>query len=378
MSEHRGYTQTISTAEFEGTPRLALEQPTGDVRVEGWDRPEIEVSITDERELFEVAIAGSQVTVRSIPPRHRDPDFNFERPNIDLSGLSSSLGDLGANLERVAAKVERSVDKGLRKAGRSLKGMNFDFGRWSGGRDYTIRVPHNCDITLRTSSGDLDIHNVNGTLFIGSSSGDVQLHEVKGNILASSASGDITINGVEGKLGVRTVSGDIDVDRARLQDVSVSTTSGDVEVELHTTPEREFEVKSVSGDVNVTLPGDSRLTLEVSTLSGDISSRFQHEMERRGPGRGRSTTLRINGGGLDARISTVSGDITIHPRRGERVASEVGEPTRDLSRSHGDDVREPEGYAQRKHQELEILQALERGELSAQEAMQRLTSIERD
>ena len=373
MTQQTGYTRTISTAGFDGVPRLVLEQPTGDVRVEGWDRPEIEVSITDERELFEVDESGSQVTIRGVPPRAKSGEFNFERPNIDLSGL----GDLGIGIERIAAKVERSVDKSLRKAGRSLKGINFDFGRWSGGRDYTIRVPHDCDISLRTSTGDLEIYGTNGTQFVQSSSGDINMHEITGNVLASSASGDITLSNIKGKVGVRTASGDINVHGASLDDLSVHTASGDVDLVLRSTPDRDFEVKGISGDVNITLPADSRLTIEVSSLSGDISSRFQHEMERRGPGRGRSTTLRINGGGPTARISTVSGDVDIHPPRGERVPRDVGEPTRDLSRSSGD-RQEPEGYADRKQQELEILQALERGDISAQDAMQRLTSIERD
>jgi DUF4097 and DUF4098 domain-containing protein YvlB len=374
MTEHKGYTRTVSTAEFAGTPRLVLEQPTGDVRVEGWDRPEIEVSITDERELFEIDESGSQVTVRGVPPRPRPHEFNFERPDIDLSGF----GDLGIGLERIAAKVERSVDKSLRKVGRGLKGINFDFGRWSGGRDYTIRVPHDCDVSLRTSTGDLEIHGVNGTHFIQSSSGDVNMHNIKGNVLTSSASGDINVHHIEGKLGIRTASGDINVDKGTLNDLSAHTASGDINLDLLSAPDRDFEIKGISGDVDLTLPANSRLTIEVSTLSGDIDSRFQHEMERRGPGRGRSTTLRINGGGPTARISTVSGDINIHPRKGERVVSDVGEPTRDLSRRSEDDIREPEGYAARKQHELEILQALERGELSAQDAMQRLTSLERE
>jgi hypothetical protein len=371
MGEHKGYTQTVSTAEFEGTPRLVLEQPTGDVHIEGWDRPEIEVSITDERELFEIGQSGSQVTVRGVPPRVKSDEFRFERPNIDLSGL----GDLGIGLERVAAKVERRVEKGLRKAGHGLRGINFDFGRWAGGRDYTIHVPHTCDITLRTSSGDIEIHDVNGTQLIQSSSGDINMDRVTGNVLASSASGDVNMDKIEGKLGLRTASGDINLEAARLSDLSIHTASGDINLGLLSTPDRDFEIKGISGDVDITLPGDTRLTMEVSTLSGDIESRFQHEMERRGPGRGRATTLRVNGGGPTARISTISGDISIQPRKGERP---VGEPTRDLARSSEEDVREPEGYAQRKEQELEILQALERGELSAQDAMQRLTSIERD
>jgi hypothetical protein len=43
--DERGYSQTVSTAGLNETPRLVLEQPTGDVLVEGWDKPEIMVSV---------------------------------------------------------------------------------------------------------------------------------------------------------------------------------------------------------------------------------------------------------------------------------------------------------------------------------------------
>ena len=284
---------------------------------------------------------------------------------------------LGENIERVAAKVERKVERQFAKAGRNMRGFNIDFGRWSGGRDYTIRVPHTCDINLRSSSGDISIHHVNGTHFIQSSSGDINMHHIKGNSLIGTASGDVSMHGIEGKLGVRTASGDINITEASLKDISVSTASGDVTVNMLTAPESDFEIKGVSGDIDLILPGDSRLTIEVSTLSGDINSRFQHEMQSRGPGRGRTSTLNINGGGPTARLATVSGDISIHRGKSVNPEREMGEPTRDLGRSsEGDDVMEPEGYVDRKEKELEILQALERGELSAQDAMKRLSDLD--
>ena len=40
------------------------------------------------------------------------------------------------------------------------------------------------------------------------------------------------------------------------------------------------------------------------------------------------------------------------------------------------DIMEPEGYAARQQAQLEILQSLERGELSPQDAMQRLNELD--
>jgi hypothetical protein len=372
-----GFTRTISTAEIDGTPRLILEQPTGDVRIEGWDRPEIEISISDDRELFDVSIEGSQVRVRNVAPKPA-PD-NRATWEAYKSELESSLGDIGANISRVASRVERQVERAMRKVERGMRGVNIDVGRWSGGRDYTIKVPHTCDLSLRTSSGDLRIERVSGTHFLQSSSGDLTLDRVEGAVLATSASGDLNFVDVKGKLGVRSTSGDINIDLGQLSEVSVTTVSGDLTLDLRTQPEREFEIKTVSGDARLRLPHDSHLTIEVNTLSGDIISHFRGEtqIERRRPGK--YGKLELNGGGLMGRIHTVSGDVILDPVGGydrdhDRDESE-GQGTVNLSR----EGRQPENRdveaERRREAERTILHALERGELNVEEAMRRLAEL---
>jgi hypothetical protein len=368
------FTRTISTAEMSGTPRLVLEQPTGDVNVDGWDRPEIEIEISDERELFDVSVEGSQVTIRNISaPKGSEPREVWEAYRGELH----NLGELGANIDRVAARVERQVERAMRRFEHKTGGFHIDFGRWSGGRDYTIRVPHNCDLSLRTSSGDISVSRVTGTHVLQSSSGDLNLGNLDGALLVSSASGDINFSEPEGKLGARTASGDITIDRARLQEVSVHTASGDLNLDLRTQPERAFEIKSVSGDVEVKLPHDSRLTVEVHTLSGHIDSDFKGEsnIEKRHPGK--RGTIEINGGGLRARVHTVSGDITLiptgKPRDTETNGGDQGQGTLDLSREK---VQPPDIETERRREaERSILHSLERGELSVEDAMSKLREL---
>jgi DUF4097 and DUF4098 domain-containing protein YvlB len=358
----RGYTQTISTAEFTETPRLMLEQPTGDVRIEGWDKQEIEVSVSDSEGMFELEQQGSQVLIRNRPGK-------FKMVNFPERAVGE-LENFGINLERVASKVERKVERSMRRLGRGIN-LNIDLGSWAGSRDYVVKVPHNCDLILRTSSGDLTIIGVTGTLFIQSTSGDMDLNDLGGNVLVHSASGDIDIEGLEGKLGVRTASGDVHVENGNLNEVSASTASGDIQLELVRLPERECEVKTVSGDLQLGLPADAKVMVEVSTLSGDITCGYPRAQVQYSSRSGRNTTLSINGGGPTAHVSSVSGDITIRPVDEEHVGRGH---TVDLSREDGD-INEPEGYVDRRQSELDILQALERGEITSQEAMRRLGDL---
>lgn len=384
MAETKGYTRTISTAELTETPRVALEQPTGDVYVEGWDRPEIEVSCSDPEAVFDVQQNGAEITILNRPGSFKLVNF-LEPANNEMRGFGLNVDKL--NLERVASKVERKVERSMRRMGRGFS-MNIDLGRWASGRDYYIKTPYNCNLTLRTSSGDLSVNGVTGTLFLQSTSGDLRLQSLGGNTLVTSSSGDIRIRGVEGRLGARSASGDIDVAEANLKEVSVTTSSGDIDLELRSQPEREWEIKTVSGDVDIFLPGDARLTAQVHTLSGDINCGFPRAQVSYNAGRGRGeSTLLINGGGPLAHFSTVSGDIAVKSLRGEagsqssdlsRAASYQGQGGESGSGENAGDITQPEGYAARRQAELEILQALERGEVTSQEAMSRLGELERE
>ncbi|HST04651.1 MAG TPA: DUF4097 family beta strand repeat-containing protein, partial [Chloroflexia bacterium] len=273
MTETKGYTRTISTAELNDTPRVALEQPTGDVYVEGWDKQEVEVSTSDTDGYFEVDQQGSQITIRNNPGRVKFVDF--------LEPVQSELRDLGVevNIDKVASKVERSLERTMRHAGKHGFNINVDLGNWSwrGGRDYYIKVPHNCDLSLRTSSGDLHITGVNGTLLCQTSSGDLHLKDLGGTLLANSASGDVTIVGLEGKLAVRTASGNIKTRNTDLDEVNVQTASGDIEIDFVQLPPRDITIVAVSGDLTMYAPYDARFTLQTRTVSGSLSCGFPRE-----------------------------------------------------------------------------------------------------
>lgn len=356
---------TINTAEFTETPRVVLEQPVGDITIQGWDNPAIEISTDDEDDEYDVDVSGSQVTLKNAPRK--------VRINEGWGHAVRELGNLGVDVDRVARRVERQVERGMRRF-KDLN-VNIDLGRWSHSHDFNIKVPHNCDLMLRTSSGDMYVKDVNGTLFVQTTSGDVNMDRVSGNLIVSSASGDIHVRGMEGKVGARSASGDISLERADLQELGVQTASGDINAYLKRVPDRDFDVRTVSGDLRVTLPTDARLTAEMTTVSGDLRCKLPHEIISRS-GR-RTRTLVVNGGGPAARFQSVSGDVTVMPDR-----EEGGARTSDLSRvaseseEYDEDIQVPETVS-REQAQLDILQALQTGDISSQEALRRLSNLGR-
>jgi len=388
MTSKEDNTRTISTAEFADKPRIMLEQATGDVHIEGWDRQEVEINTGDGREI-QVEQEGSQIVIRSRFRRERDRDRDFDEDRGPRRRHGRDFGDITLGLEGIAAEVERGVVRSMRKLGRRIE-SEIEIGRWMGGRDFTIKVPHKCDITLRSSTGDLTISEVQGALYLQTATGDIRLENIEGAAIVNSASGDIKADMITGKLGVHTASGDLRIDQANVEELSAHTASGDINLEMMSIPSKGFDIKTVSGDLSVELPGDARLTAQLSTFSGDLDCNMSHERVQRGPGRGREQTITINGGGPLAHFSSVSGDVSIHGSKRKSMVQHdgAGEPTMDLSRQNApqassepsaegsDDISEPEGYAARKQASLEILQAVERGELSAQDAVRRLSELE--
>jgi hypothetical protein len=102
----------------------------------------------------------------------------------------------------------------------------------------------------------------------------------------TSTSGDITVNGIAGSVTVRTTSGDVDLGGTFTGDATVATTSGDVTLRLDPGTSARLDASSLSGTVRtsgagmpatrearsqlVTLGSGSAL-IQVRTTSGSIS-----------------------------------------------------------------------------------------------------------
>jgi hypothetical protein len=105
---------------------------------------------------------------------------------------------------------------------------------------------------------------------------------------------DVTLKNVTGPLVISTISGEVNV---VFTDIS---------------KDKPISIASVSGEVDVTLPAKAGFNLEMGTVSGNMYSDFdiqaakQGDMERVG---GSNIKAKINGGGIDVRLHSVSGNV---------------------------------------------------------------------
>lgn len=92
----------------------------------------------------------------------------------------------------------------------------------------------------------------------------------------------------------------------------VSTISGTVDVVLTgINKDKPTSIASVSGEVDVTLPATVAANLEMSTISGNMYADFDLDTQNNSMKRvgGHAIKTKLNGGGGDLKISSISGNI---------------------------------------------------------------------
>ena len=210
---------------------------------------------------------------------------------------------------------------------------------WTGGVDYTVSVPRDANVMLRSISGDIRVSNLNGELRAETTSGDLRATAVGRIREAKSISGDVEIadsNGdevsattVSGTLMARnvkartvdlnSVSGDLRLTDVESDRAFVRSVSGDVEFSGRLSRNGRYEFQSHSGDVRVSPLGSQGFSVEASTFSGDLRSDYPLTLQgsdrnrfTRGNGRGIRGT--VGDGGSILSVQSFSGNITIVKR----------------------------------------------------------------
>jgi hypothetical protein len=161
------------------------------------------------------------------------------------------------------------------------------------------------------------------------------------------------------------VSGDLNLVAPMIRALRANYVSGDVDVEGQLAMGAEHRVDTVSGDVSVGLLGGA--TFEVRGISSDVVSDLAHRIE----GRQDRRRVIVGAGGPDFVFNSMSGDLSIRrPRRLDRLAPQPPEPPRPPV--------PPAAVPVPAEEQLEILQALERGEIDVEEATHRLSGAAGD
>ncbi|MEU8679901.1 DUF4097 family beta strand repeat-containing protein [Streptomyces sp. NPDC048611] len=139
--------------------------------------------------------------------------------------------------------------------------------------DYTLDLPAGIPVSGRTSSGSVELSKV-GPVKVTTSSGDIRLDGVTGTVDARTSNGRITGHGLSGaRITAETSNGAIDLTPATAQNLRAKTSNGAIRLRLPKGPYR-VSAETGNGEEHIGIAQDpaARFQLDLTTSNGDITA----------------------------------------------------------------------------------------------------------
>jgi hypothetical protein len=254
--------QNVSTS---ASPTVVIGEGNGELRLMGWDRPEVLARAEDELSL------------------NRDGDT----VSVRYSGEAVVRVPQGATL-----RID-SVSNDVR-----IKGMDGDVSIGNVSGDLTLRQTG--AVRISSSSGDTSLKHVRGELHIDNVSGDLSVLGVQGPLAVGNVSGDMVARAVQGAVSVGQVSGDMSLQGVQ-GEVNVDRTSGDVRL---AGVQGNARFGSVSGDASL---AGVQGQLTADKISGDLNAEGLAGLTANVGG---DATISLGGQGLGQTTVNADGAIT--------------------------------------------------------------------
>lgn len=216
--------------------------------------------------------------------------------------------------------------------------------------NYEVTVPKDCDLKLRGVSNFARVVGITGQLDISTVSGDLELVNLAGELKIKTVSADVQGEKIRGQVRLEAVSGDVFLRKSELAALRGKTVSGDMSFETSLSAGL-YELSAVSGDISIDITPLTGFSVSSSSLSGNVRtdlpvSQASHSRNHH--------TIQVLDGGTEIHHSSVSGDLLLSSADVSGAAKEI----HPLEASHPD-VKS----------NSEILQSLERGEISVEAAL---------
>lgn len=239
--------------------QLTLDNPLGDVRIEGYD--------------------GTAIVVETYK---RAPD--------------------AATVDRLRVSLVPGSDGRLRISTGAVDGREFrPVARSQVRVDLLIRAPRNARIEASTAGGRLHIENMDAGGELDSSSGPIAIKNVSGQLITHSVSGPTSLTQVFGSIDAATLWSDLDLDTIGGQKLVASATMG--KIAGRRVRSQEIELTTTNGAIVLEAEAAMHGQLVVSSLQGNVDVRVR----RRGPVLVRARAAKVDLGNGTGQIAQHAG-----------------------------------------------------------------------
>jgi DUF4097 and DUF4098 domain-containing protein YvlB len=261
------------------------------------------------------AAAQNEITERFSKTAHLDQNGTF-----DLTNVTGDVVITGTSGRDVTIEAVKRVQRPNPRAARVLLAMidiqvteqanrlevrtivprprNFP-----GAVDFTVSVPEDASVIVKTITGSIRASNVKGELradtVAGSIAatgaqklaalkcvtGDVEITDAAADdpVAASTVSGNVMVRGLRARaVQLTSVSGNIHIEDAQIERLMVKTVQGNLEYAGDLARSGRYEFNSHSGDIRLVLSGNTGFEVLANTFSGMVRSDFAFNRGRSG------------------------------------------------------------------------------------------------
>ncbi|MGB2741096.1 MAG: DUF4097 family beta strand repeat-containing protein [Cognaticolwellia sp.] len=276
---------------------VTIENLRGEVTIIGNSSDTVMVTgeLDDKAEGLTFEKSGSRIIIK------------VEIPNNSHSGW----GEDGSDLTIEMPKHVRVSFKGVSS---SINISNFTHGT----EIQTVSGDINAkdlmqQIEMATVSGNIESKNLSGKIRLSSVSGDIHDRNSNGRAHFKTVSGNLSSNSEANEISANSVSGDIELRLSDVDELIVSTVSGEFDSQLSLNDNGLLKMSSVSGDLSVDFKNEVQASFDLKTnAGGNIINRLTSAKAKRAK-YGPSSKLSFESGNASGsvRASTVSGRIEI-------------------------------------------------------------------
>ena len=137
--------------------------------------------------------------------------------------------------------------------------------------DYTVLVPSDAVISLRSSDGNLAVQGLCGDVVLETITASVQVTGIRdAHLHIGTLGGPISLTDIRhSHLEVRSVSGNVDIHNVTESSVEVNSGRGRITYEGDPGPAGDYLLTSHSGDLDVSIPASVPVEIKSRTIKGE-------------------------------------------------------------------------------------------------------------
>lgn len=142
--------------------------------------------------------------------------------------------------------------------------------------DYTVLVPADAFVSLRSSDGTLRAQGLRGDVLLEAAAASVEVTDISdAHLHIRTLTGPISLTDIrDSHLDIHSVSGNVNLRNVRGPSIEVNSGSGRISYEGDPGPGGEYLLTSHSGDLDVSIPANAFVNIKARSIKGQSDPDF--------------------------------------------------------------------------------------------------------